>query len=758
MKSLLDNMKLNRKIQVSLLLIIAPIFILFLMLFGSIYNYNAEYSRLLANASQAGEFSINFKQNYDDQMHHIISGHATFIDRDPYGIIGEARTSAWNLWRGTRIGSNQTRAKEIIGLLDDLERYTQTIEQNKSRGWPYDMNVSIWEKEIRIVTTRIQNIALEYIYHETQGMEQYRSQISSILNRITAISSIIFSALIAAGVVLSIVIPNSITKPIRSLNDATAQVARLLSPIEHMLEGVEKSNMHRITVSRNDEIGKISNSFNQMADTIYVLVNNLEETVRERTAELEENKEKLQIILDSTAEAVYGIDRNGKCTFCNASCVRMLGYSHQGELLGKSMHQQIHHSRSDFSEFPEDECRILRALAQGESSHADDEVFWKADDTSIAVEYHSYPQFKDGSIIGAVVTFTDNTERKKAEEQIRYLSNHDALTGLFNRAYFEEALKQIDTNENLPISIVYGDVNGLKLTNDVFGHAAGDALIQKSAEILKTVSRKGDIIARVGGDEMIILLPHTEAADAARIIERVKSELYNEQIDAIRCSISMGLATKTEASQIIERTILIAEHAMYRDKIANREMIHSGMIETIIRTLHERCPHEKRHSKVVGAMCKRIGQAMKLPENDVKKLEQAGYLHDIGKIVLNADILERYGSRTEEEKKEMQRHAIVGYRILNLFDDTLDLADDIYYHHECWDGSGYPKGLKGGEIPLIARIIAVAEAYDAMTSNMYQNSMSESKALDEIKRLAGTRFDPAIVSVFVDMMNGVDHS
>ena len=111
--------------------------------------------------------------------------------------------------------------------------------------------------------------------------------------------------------------------------------------------------------------------------------------------------------------------------------------------------------------------------------HAKDEVFWRADGTSFAAEYYSYPQLKDGKVIGAVVTFMDITERKKAEEKIRYISFHDSLTGLYNRTFFEEELKRLDTERNLPISIIMGDMNGLKLTNDIFGHTAGDMLLKK---------------------------------------------------------------------------------------------------------------------------------------------------------------------------------------------------------------------------------------------------------------------------------------
>lgn len=222
---------------------------------------------------------------------------------------------------------------------------------------------------------------------------------------------------------------------------------------------------------------------------------------------LKEKDDNLELILNSTAEGIYGIDKNGNCTFCNASCLEILGYNDESELLGKNMHLQVHHSYRDGKSMSADECKIYKALKVGKGTHADDEVFWTADGTSFDVEYRSYPEFKDGKVIGAVVTFMDITERKKAYEEILYLSYHDILTGLYNKVFLEAELERLDTQRNLPISIIIGDANGLKLTNDVFGHAAGDKLLKKVADAIKRACREDDIIARIGGDEFIVLLP-----------------------------------------------------------------------------------------------------------------------------------------------------------------------------------------------------------------------------------------------------------
>ncbi len=540
--------------------------------------------------------------------------------------------------------------------------------------------------------------------------------------------------------------------------------SNLLKPINHLVDMTEKYSQgdlsQRAKVFRNDELGRISSAYNNMAETISSFVNNLEAKVEERTlewenvnGELSEYKEQLQLIFDSTAEGIYGIDIEGNCTYCNSSCLRLLGYQHQDELIGKNMHWQIHHSQKDGSPFPLENCNILRSFNEGKGTHVDNEVFWKKDGTSFSVEYYSYPQLKDEKVFGAVITFMDNTEKKNAELRIKYLSEHDSLTGLFNRVYFDNALKEMYSEDKLPISIIFSDVNGLKLTNDIFGHAAGDDLIVKCADIMKDACRDSDIVARVGGDEFIILLPNTPASIAEKIIERVKNELAKVKIEAINCSMSMGYETKTEIGQDIEKIMTSAENKMYSEKRLKQKLINSDLINSIITTLHERSPHEKIHSRSVSELCLRLGKVMNLPETELKRLKDAGFYHDIGKIVFDDHLLNHEKPFTEDEFRIIQDHTVIGYRILNLFEDTLNLAEDVYSHHERWDGSGYPKGLKGKEIPILARIIALAESYDTMVNSNTEDSDCKKKALQLIKEMSGTKFDPEITDIFIKMMS-----
>ena len=467
---------------------------------------------------------------------------------------------------------------------------------------------------------------------------------------------------------------------------------------------------------------------------------------------LDESRNDLRLILDSSAEAIYGIDKEGNCTFCNKSCLEMLAYGHEEDLLGQNMHLRIHHTRKDGTAYPAQDCSIYRAFTRGERAHAEDEVFWRADGTSFAVEYFSYPKIKNGEIVGAVITFMDITQRKQREAEIRYLNCYDMLTGLQNRRCFEESRVKSDTPENLPLSLVVTDINWLKMTNDVFGHAVGDELIQKAGQILKKAGRPGDTIARVGGDEFVMLLPRTSREETEQILSQIKTQFANTRVAAIKCSVSVGSATKQSPGQSFDEIMLDAENAMYRDKTVNRKSENKQMLGAIVEALHTKHPNEKRHSTNTAEHCAAMGAAIQLSNAKMERLKQAAYLHDIGKLVLDESIMLKDGYSREEAAK-IQQHPLYGYRILSLFDETLDIAEYVYSHHEKWDGSGHPKGLQGEQIPLMSRIIAIAEAYDrALHSEIRPVEDRAQAAVQFIKDGAGTRFDPQIAEIFVQTL------
>ncbi len=413
------------------------------------------------------------------------------------------------------------------------------------------------------------------------------------------------------------------------------------------------------------------------------------------------------------------------------------------------MHLLIHGRYKDGSELSVSHCRIQKVMVSGEKVYAEDEVFWRAEGTYFQVQYYAYPKYKDNKIIGGVVTFMDISERIKNEEKIQYLSYHDSLTGLLNRPGLEMEIPKYNQAAFLPLSIIYGDLNSLKLTNDIFGHTAGDKLLIKAAQVMQSVCPKKGIIARTGGDEFVVLLPNTDPPEAKELMIKIGQELFKDTSLVIKCSIAMGAYTKYDLEEDMEQSLKKAENEMYLQKTSqskNNEMI---MLTELISALHGRSPREKVHSENTSLLCEKIGLALEWPPAHIKNLKDAGYYHDIGKIALNEELLGKTSRLTAMEKLEKQQHPVIAYRILNLFNNTLDLAEAVYYHQERWDGKGYPKGLKGEEIPIQSRIIAIAEQYEHLLNPANDRVLSKEEALLRIKELAGSKLDPQLAELFI---------
>ncbi len=356
------------------------------------------------------------------------------------------------------------------------------------------------------------------------------------------------------------------------------------------------------------------------------------------------------------------------------------------------------------------------------------------------------PRFKQFAVI-----ISDMTERKKAEQEIRYLSYHDYLTGLYNRRFYEEELERLDIPDNLPITLIMADVNGLKLINDSFGHLKGDELLKKAAALICEGAPKGSVIARLGGDEFIVISPQTDIFEAVEIINNMKLKTSNERIDAFDVSISFGYEVKESEDQDIQEIYKRAEDDMYKHKLYESASIKNKTIELIMNTLYEKSGREMRHSRRVSELCKAIAIAMGLTKDAVNQISTAGLMHDIGKMGIDEKILNKEGPLNFEEWHEIQRHPEIGYRILSSSNEFLELAKYVYEHHERWDGKGYPKKLKGSEISIQARIIGVADAYDAMTCDRsYRKGLNQSAAISELRKYIGQQFDPEVTRIFIE--------
>ena len=317
--------------------------------------------------------------------------------------------------------------------------------------------------------------------------------------------------------------------------------------------------------------------------------------------------------------------------------------------------------------------------------------------------------------------------------------------------YFENAIGIIDTDENLPISLVICDINGLKTANDSFGHAAGDALLVHTSKILEKIVNPDEIVARIGGDEFIIIYPKTNSSAVKNKIAAIKSKIAGIEVSGLSLSLSFGYETKTNVMQTFAETLANAENHMYRHKLFEESSLRSKTINVIMQTLFEKSGRESMHSKRVSDICQAIASSMNFDSEEVDRIRIAGLVHDIGKIGINESILNKPSSLNDLEWIEMKKHSEIGWRILSTAKEFFDLANYVLNHHERWDGCGYPNGIRQEDIPIEARIIALADAFDAMTrKRRYRNEMSREQAIEEIKRCSGTHFDPEIVDVFVN--------
>ncbi len=370
-----------------------------------------------------------------------------------------------------------------------------------------------------------------------------------------------------------------------------------------------------------------------------------------------------------------------------------------------------------------------------------------------------YPRIWTDADVSLLSTFASSiakaVERSIYEKKIEFMSFHDSLTGLFNRAYFDLALANPDIVDALPLTIVMADVNGLKLTNDAFGHASGDSLLCRAATVMSLECRSSDTIARTGGDEFVILLPKTNSREAAMIVGRIRARAEGFRTETGMLSISFGWETRAESSQSPDEILKAAEDAMYRQKLSESLSMRHSTISMIMKTLYAKNEREQRHSERVAELCERLGAALRMDQEKVRELRTAGLMHDIGKIGVADSILAKKEAPDEAEWTQLRRHPEIGYRILSLVNEYSQIASWVLAHHERWDGRGYPNGTAGSEIPLQARIVAIADAWDAMIYDRpYQAALPRERALEEMIRGAGGQFDPELLKVFLSLMKG----
>ncbi len=354
-------------------------------------------------------------------------------------------------------------------------------------------------------------------------------------------------------------------------------------------------------------------------------------------------------------------------------------------------------------------------------------------------------------IVGSIITSA--VKRGRLERELTHLTFHDQVTSLYNRTFFEEEIRRLDTDRQLPFSIIMADVNGLKLVNDTYGHNIGDEILVKCAEVLKKSCREEDIIARWGGDEFVILLPQTTAKVTSSICERIISKCNETYVQDIPISMALGFATKISGKKDIADILKEAENKMYKNKLTESRSAKSTLLNALLKTLEEKSYETKEHVRRMQEMSHDISEKLGLPESERSRLYLLISLHDIGKINISEEILTKKGSLTKEEWEIIKKHPEIGYRIARSTEEFAHVADDILCHHEKWDGTGYPRGISGKEIPLLAKVTAIVDAYEVMSNGRpYKRPLSKEEIIEEFKDCAGKQFDPELVELFLEIL------
>lgn len=349
----------------------------------------------------------------------------------------------------------------------------------------------------------------------------------------------------------------------------------------------------------------------------------------------------------------------------------------------------------------------------------------------------------------------DVTERKKTDSQLWYLSLHDSLTGLSNRLFFEDRLQNIQKDGYVQVGIVVCDIEGLKFINDTLGHKVGDLVLKAATGLLEECYRGCDTLARIGGDEFAVILTNCKAKELERLSSEMNRLITKHNIEKPEVHISMSLGYSCgDGSKSLYDVYRDAEDMMYRQKLKQANVARIAIVNALAKAIGEKDYITEGHSSSLSLLLEKTACVLGLSSQSIETLKKLALFHDIGKIGIPDHILFKPGPLNTEEMAEMKKHSEIGYRIALSSPELVTVADLILKHHERWDGKGYPLGLKGKDIPLECRVLAVADAFDAMTSDRpYRSAMGHNSAISELMNCSGSQFDPIIINAFMQVIH-----
>jgi len=347
------------------------------------------------------------------------------------------------------------------------------------------------------------------------------------------------------------------------------------------------------------------------------------------------------------------------------------------------------------------------------------------------------------------VTFITDTGREFSPEEehftpINYQENLNQL---------QTQLERLNDQKFLPLTLILVDVNGLKLSIDAFGQKTGELILNRVEKTLKKECGEDDFVLQICSDEFILILTKTDASKADKIIKRINFGITMEKVDNFSMSVSIGFAVRKNESEEMNDVFNRAEEEMYRQSVFEGTKMKRKVIDSIMDTLFERSKREMIQSRKVSKYCVDMALRMGFSEVETKQIRLAGLMHNIGNISNVSNLQNKKKRRGIEGMNERMKHPEIGRKILGSVSELADISTIVLEHHERWDGKGYPRKLKGEQISLSARIVAVADLYAMITTDRpFMKTLTVTEALNELKKSSGTLFDPVVANNFIEMI------
>jgi diguanylate cyclase (GGDEF)-like protein len=557
----------------------------------------------------------------------------------------------------------------------------------------------------------------------------------------------------------------------------------------------------------------VVNHTRKLQASLTALSQELEGRVVERTAELATEKEHLAMLNRVaeemsqclTAREVIGNGLRLVCepAACSQSAIWLTGSGQRGRLWGGG--ELSRGGRQQFLSALEGPELAGRVPAKGEMVYisgadlqtAGGDASWEAVLRSVVV----LPLVSRRAVLGLLCLGYEEPDCSLTEERIsltrgvasqiavalenakRYddaqrLAERDPVTELLNSRGLARALdRELARSRRFgrPFSVVAMDLDNFKLFNDVHGHALGDQALRQVATVLKEAMRRSDTIARQGGDEFMAILPETTTSSALECVRHIKEAMHTIGFrvgaeKAVPLSISFGISSFPTDGRRVGELLAVADSNVYRSKQSGGNCVTPSVgqeegeepaevgvftvLEGLVVAVDNKDHYTRQHSDDVTRHALALADQLGLSSGTIRPLRIAGLLHDVGKIGIPDHILRKPGSLDPEEFEAIKQHVTLGEVMIKEIPDLNDILAAVGSHHERWDGGGYPRGLAGERIPLLGRILAVADAYSAMTTDRpYRKALGEVEAREEMRRVAGTQLDPSLVQPFLDSLD-----